>query len=109
MLAHITGDGMCISAFLINGFLEEIIARVNLNTAPKLFSDNSDATSLESADELSEAVVPSLPAEECPPVKLHRLELRRVQRGRIRKENSHWLMYLVVHVPTANKITKEWS
>ncbi|KAG1793398.1 hypothetical protein EV424DRAFT_1605364 [Suillus variegatus] len=30
-----------------------------------LFSDNSDATSLESADELSETVVPSLPAEEC--------------------------------------------
>ncbi|KAG2060734.1 hypothetical protein BDR06DRAFT_948114 [Suillus hirtellus] len=34
-----------------------------------LFSSNSDATSLESADELSKAVVPSLPAEECPPVK----------------------------------------
>ncbi|KAG2057471.1 hypothetical protein BDR06DRAFT_951640 [Suillus hirtellus] len=27
--------------------------------------DNSDATSLKSADELSEAVVPSVPAEEC--------------------------------------------
>ncbi|KAG1828213.1 hypothetical protein EV424DRAFT_1386591 [Suillus variegatus] len=51
-----------------------------------LFSDNSDATSLESADELSEAVVPSLPAEECPPVKRRCApQARRVQRGRKRK------------------------
>ncbi|KAG1901456.1 uncharacterized protein F5891DRAFT_1277777 [Suillus fuscotomentosus] len=41
----------------------------NDSTLHTLFSDNSDATSLESADELSEAVVPSLLAEECPPVK----------------------------------------
>ncbi|KAG2056500.1 hypothetical protein BDR06DRAFT_953028, partial [Suillus hirtellus] len=45
-----------------------------------LFSDNSDATSLESADELSETVVPSLPAEECPPVKRRCVpQARRVQ------------------------------
>ncbi|KAG1901274.1 uncharacterized protein F5891DRAFT_1028715 [Suillus fuscotomentosus] len=43
-------------------------------------------TSLESADELSEAVVPSLPAEECPPVKRRCApQARRVQRGRKRK------------------------
>ncbi|KAG2058807.1 hypothetical protein BDR06DRAFT_994212 [Suillus hirtellus] len=51
-----------------------------------LFSDNSDATSLESADELSETVVPSLPAEECPPVKRRCApQARRVQRRRKRK------------------------
>ncbi|KAG1836209.1 hypothetical protein DFJ58DRAFT_917730 [Suillus subalutaceus] len=62
-----------------------------------LFSDNSDATS---ADELSDVVAPSLPAEEeiapvkrCPslPAKDHdvpfkgRRDLKRVQRGRKRK------------------------
>ncbi|KAG1896305.1 uncharacterized protein F5891DRAFT_1175311 [Suillus fuscotomentosus] len=46
-----------------------------------LFSDNSDATSFESADELSKAVVPSLLAEECP-------------KGPEREEKKivHWLM-----------------
>ncbi|KAG2057480.1 hypothetical protein BDR06DRAFT_951653 [Suillus hirtellus] len=49
-----------------------------------LFSDNFDATSLESADDLSEGF--SLPAEECPPVKCRCApQARRVQKGRKRK------------------------
>ncbi|KAG1852155.1 hypothetical protein DFJ58DRAFT_746182 [Suillus subalutaceus] len=43
-----------VSTFLLRGFWAEITARVNLN-------NNSDATS---ADELSDVVAPSLPAEE---------------------------------------------
>ncbi|KAG2042438.1 hypothetical protein BDR03DRAFT_996731 [Suillus americanus] len=59
MLVIITGGGTCISTFLLSGFWAEITARVNLN-------DSSDATS---ADELSDVVAPSLPAEEETPVK----------------------------------------
>ncbi|KAG1887867.1 hypothetical protein F4604DRAFT_1675011 [Suillus subluteus] len=89
MVVNITGGGTCISTFLLSGFWAEITARVNS-------SDNSDATS---ADELSNVVAPSLPAEEeiapvkrrpslpaeeCAPVK-RRCGSKRVQRGRKRK------------------------
>lgn len=46
---------------------------------------------------------PSLPTEECAPVK-RRLASQRIRRGK--KRNGHWLVWLV-GVPMMNKITNE--
>jgi len=75
MLANITGDGTTNVYLGIPAPFDRYPTYVIDSTAPySVITLMLHLWRLESADELSEAVVSSLPAEECPPVKLHRLE-----------------------------------